>query len=181
MPESLLNILLFICIGILSSLIYLRRNEGYGVTSRVRSYKKAGSKPNPLFTPTRCKCGEVPQQGPSVPFRGGCSPKNVIDPMKTFTPSLNSQCKGGAYMYTSNPTLTEVCAHTSSLGTCNQPGFQGRPVSFEYLNLSDKHWRNPLSCGSNGTLPATARGVVGPPLRPLEQEALAQGDQICVL
>ena len=192
MQETLLILLLFVILGLLVTLIYLRKNEGYDLTSKVRKYKKATSKPDPLFTPTRCKCGQIPQQGPSRPFVG-CSAKNVVDPMKNFEPSIASQCKGGAYMYSSNPTLSQACKDTPYLETfanCAQPGFQGRPITFEYLNLSDKHWRNPLSCGPYGPvgdpgniheLPAAARGVVGPSLRPLQQEALARGDQICIL
>jgi len=192
MQETLLILLLFVVIGILGSLIYLRKNEGYGLTSSVRNYKKAGSKPNSLFTPTRCKCGEVPQQGPSRPFVG-CSAKNVIDPMKNFEPSLASRCEGGAYMYSSDPALSQACKDAPYLYTfsnCKQPGFQGRPITFEYLNLSDSQWKNPLACGPYGPvndpkniheLPAAARGVVGPSLRPLEQETLVQGDQICIL
>ncbi len=192
MRETLLVLLLFVIIGLLGWLIYRRRDEGYGVTSSVRNYKKAGAKSNPLFTPTRCKCGEVPQLSPPRTFVG-CSPKNVVDPMKNFKPSLASRCQGGAYMYSSNPVLSQACENAPYLytfSTCKQPGFQGRPITFEYLNLSDSRWKNPLACGPYGPLndpenlhelPAAARGVVGPSLRPLEQEALIQGAQICIL
>ena len=186
MADTLLILVLFALVGLLGALIYYqKKNEPYGV----HNYKKAGASPSPLFNPTRCKCGEVPQLGPSRPF-SGCSLKNVVDPMKNFEPSLSRQCDGGAYMYTSNPALTQACAaapYSDTFDTCRQPGFQGRPITFEYLNLSDNHWKNSLTCGSNGPngdsyhLPATTRGVVGPPLRPLEQEALARGDQICIL
>ena len=72
-----------------------------------------------------------------------------------FSPMVAKRCSGGPYMYTSNPYLKAVCEGVSNSElaqvSCGK-AFHGRPVHFQYSQLSDGAWSNALcNCSSKPT------------------------------
>ena len=71
-----------------------------------------------------------------------------------FNPTVSKRCAGGPYTYTSSPYLQAVCAGVSNSDlaqvACGK-GFNGRPVKFDYSNLSQQNWGVPnFSSLNNG-------------------------------
>lgn len=64
-----------------------------------------------------------------------------------FSPCLAKRCAGGPYMYTNNPYLQALCQGTTNakLAQCAcGKGFKGKPIKFDYSNLSNGAWTNAL-------------------------------------
>lgn len=61
-------------------------------------------------------------------------------------------CGGGKYMRTSDPELQKMCSKFSKkqLDEFNCPvGFHGRPVNYQYSNMSDSNWENTICDNCN--------------------------------
>lgn len=65
-----------------------------------------------------------------------------------FSPCISKRCAGGPYMFTNNPYLQKACASMDpgclACKECMAPGYNGKPVHFEYSTLSDGCWGNSL-------------------------------------
>ena len=60
-------------------------------------------------------------------------------------------CSGGDYMNSSDPERRKLCSKFSKeqLAEYNCPvGFHGRPVNYQYSNMSDSNWNNTICDGN---------------------------------
>ena len=65
-----------------------------------------------------------------------------------FSPCVSKRCAGGPYMFSSDPYMQAMCASMDpgclSCKECTRAGYNGKPVQFEYSQLSNGCWGNSM-------------------------------------
>lgn len=71
--------------------------------------------------------------------------KQEIENSPLFEVTPSKKCEGGPYTYSSNDEIQKICSDISqdeiNKVSC-QPGYNGRPIHFEFTPLSDDKWTN---------------------------------------
>jgi len=71
--------------------------------------------------------------------------KQEIENSSLFEVTPSKKCEGGPYTYSSNDEIQKICSDISqdeiNKVSC-QPGYNGRPIHFEFTPLSDDKWTN---------------------------------------
>lgn len=71
-----------------------------------------------------------------------------------FSPCVSKRCAGGPYMFSSDPYMQAMCGSMDneclSCKECTRAGYNGKPVQFEYSQLSNGCWGNSM-CNTKPT------------------------------